>query len=44
MKVFTHFNIQNTKHKAGKKYLIFKIHKKGYYDGKLYKNLNAFIR
>ena len=46
-KIFTHFNIQHTKHKAGKKYLIFKIHKKGYYDGKLYKKSilagNGFI-
>jgi len=36
MKMFTHFNIQKTIHKAGKKYLIFKIHKRGFYDGKFY--------
>ena len=30
---FTHFNAQNTIHKPGKNYLIFKIYKKGYFDG-----------
>ena len=33
MSRFTHFNIQNTVHKPGKKYLIFKIHKRGYFNG-----------
>ena len=33
MKRFTHFNIQKSSHKAGKKYMIIKIHKPGYFDG-----------
>ena len=37
MNRFTHFNIQYTEHKAGKNYLIIKIHKRGYYDGKTYR-------
>ena len=37
IKKFTHFNIQNTVHRAGKKYLICKIYKRGSYDGKIYK-------
>ena len=34
---FTHFNIQYTKHKPGKNYLIIKIYKQGYFDGITYK-------
>ena len=37
MSKFTHFNIQYTEHKTGKNYLIIKIHKRGYYDGKTYR-------
>ena len=37
VKRFTHFNIQNTVHKPGKNYLIVKIYKRGYFDGKIYK-------
>ena len=33
----THFNIQSTTHKSGKNYLIIKILKPGYFDGKFYK-------
>ena len=36
MNRFTHFNIQNTGHKPGKNYLIIKIDKPGYFDGKIY--------
>ena len=36
-KRLTHFNIQNTVHKPGRNYLIVKIHKRGYFDGKTYK-------
>ena len=31
---FTHFNIHKTVHKRGKKYLIVKIYKKGYFNKK----------
>ena len=37
MNRFTHFNIQNTRHKSGKNYLIIKTHKQGYFDGTTYK-------
>jgi hypothetical protein len=37
MKLFTHFNIQESRHIPGKNYLIVKIDKAGYYDGKVYK-------
>ena len=30
---FIHFNIQNSVHAPGKKYLIIRIYKPGYYDG-----------
>ena len=47
MNRFTHFNIQYTKHKPGKNYLIMKIHKRGYFDGITFKqpiyNNNNFI-
>tara|TARA_B100001750_G_C15419945_1_gene552382 strand:+ start:193 stop:708 length:516 start_codon:yes stop_codon:yes gene_type:complete len=36
-KKFTHFNIQNTVHKPGKKYFIIEIHKRGFFNGKKYK-------
>ena len=43
----THFNIQYTRHKPGKNYLIMKIHKRGYFDGITFKqpiyNNNNFI-
>ena len=32
----THFNIHSTNHKSGKKYLIIKIEKQGYFDKKKY--------
>jgi hypothetical protein len=35
--IFTHFNIQDTVHRPGKKYLLIKIHKRGSFDGKKYK-------
>ena len=35
---FTHFNIQYTGHKSGKKYLIVKIDRLGYFDGVSYKH------
>ena len=35
MSRLTHFNIQNSKHKPGRNYLIVKIHKRGYFDGKI---------
>ena len=38
MNKFTHFNIQYTVHKPGRSYLIMKIHKPGYFDGKNYKS------
>jgi len=37
LKRFTHFNAQNTVHKKGRKYLIVKINKPGFFDGKKYK-------
>ena len=37
MNRFTHFNIQDTKHKPGRNYLIVKIDKQGYFDGITYK-------
>ena len=37
MNRFTHFNLQYTVHKPGKKYLIIKIHKRGSFDGTTYK-------
>jgi|TARA_B110000438_G_C15772042_1_gene632347 hypothetical protein len=37
MRIFTHFNIQDSVHKPGKKYLLIKIHKRGSFDGKIYK-------
>ena len=37
MNRFTHFNIQSTIHKPGKNYLITRIYKQGYFDGKIYK-------
>jgi len=37
MNRFTHFNIQSTVHKPGKNYLITKIYRRGYFDGKKYK-------
>ena len=37
MNRFTHFNIQDTKHKPGRNYLIVKIYKRGYFDGIIYK-------
>ena len=37
MKKLTHFNIQYTVHKPGRSYLVMKIHKPGYFDGKTYK-------
>ena len=33
----THFNLQTTRHKPGKKYLIFPIIKQGFFDGKNYR-------
>ena len=36
-KLLTHFNIQHTGHKPGKKYIIVKINKRGYFDGKIYR-------
>ena len=46
-KKITHFNIQYTLHRPGKNYLIVKIEKPGYFNGKIYKppilNLNSFI-
>ena len=33
MNRYTHFNIQYTKHKPRKNYLIIKIHKRGYFNG-----------
>ena len=33
---FTHFNIHKTIHKKGKKYLIIKIYKKGFFDNREY--------
>ena len=36
-KKFTHLNIQNTVHKPGKKYFIIEIHKRGFFNGKKYK-------
>ena len=35
---FTHFNIHKTVHKRGKKYLIVKIYKKGYFNKKKYEH------
>tara|TARA_Y100000590_G_scaffold49592_1_gene52415 strand:- start:11 stop:526 length:516 start_codon:yes stop_codon:yes gene_type:complete len=44
---YTHFNIQYTVHKPGKKYILLKILKRGYFDGKIYKQPiydgNSFI-
>jgi len=37
MNRFTHFNIQDTKHKPGRNYLIVKIDKQEYFDGITYK-------
>ena len=37
MNRFTHFNIQYTKHKPGKNYLIMKMYKRGYFDGITFK-------
>ena len=37
MNRFTHFNIQNTKHISGRNYLIIRIYKRGYFDGKTFK-------
>ena len=37
-KIFTHFNIHETVHKRGKKYLIAKIYKKGSFDKKKYEH------
>ena len=37
MNRYTHFNIQSTVHRPGKNYLITKIHRRGYFDGKKYK-------
>jgi uncharacterized protein (DUF952 family) len=34
---YTHFNIQNTGHIPGRNYLIIKVYKQGYFDGKTYK-------
>tara|TARA_Y100000590_G_scaffold431644_1_gene546636 strand:+ start:314 stop:832 length:519 start_codon:yes stop_codon:yes gene_type:complete len=34
---FTHFNIQNSSHKPGKNYIIVKINRKGFFNGKIYK-------
>ena len=46
-KKITHFNIQYTVHRPGKNYLIVKIEKPGYFNGKVNKppilNLNSFI-
>ena len=46
-KRLTHFNIQWTGHKQGKKYIITKIEKLGYFNGIVYKppilNCNNFI-
>lgn len=37
MNKFMHFSIQDTGHKPGKNYLIVKIVKRGYFNGKIYK-------
>jgi hypothetical protein len=37
MNKLTHFNIQYSGHKPGKNYLIVKIDKRGYFDGKVFK-------
>ena len=34
MSRLTHFNIHNSRHKPGRNYIIVKIHKRGYFDGK----------
>ena len=34
---YTHFNIQFTGHKPGKKYLVTEIHKRGFFNGKTMK-------
>ncbi len=36
-KRLTHFNIQNTGHKPGQKYIIIKIKKRGYFNGVIFK-------
>ena len=37
MNKFMHFSIQNTAHAAGQNCLIIKIYKKGYFNGRVYK-------